>query len=166
MDIWDKTKRSEVMARVRSKDTKPEIRLRKALFAKGYRYRIHDKKLPGKPDIVLPKYKTVIFVNGCFWHGHKACGGNRVPKSNSEFWSTKIAKNQSRDLKVREQLRLQGWTIATVWECELKNAKLAQTVDIIVQLLENKSPRIITIYEEQDEMIMKVAEKVVKYEEN
>ena len=84
MDIWDKKKRSEVMSKIRSKNTKPEILLRKALFAKGYRYRINDKRLPGKPDIVLPKYKTVIFVHGCFWHGHENCKIAHIPKSNIE----------------------------------------------------------------------------------
>lgn len=94
MDIWDKKKRSEVMSKIRSKNTKPEIALRKALFAKDYRYRINDKKLSGKPDIVLPQYKIVIFVYGCFWHGHENCKVAHIPKSNIDFWKDKIEKKQ------------------------------------------------------------------------
>ena len=89
MDIWNKEKRSECMSRIRSKNTKPELALRKALFARGFRYRVNDKKLPGKPDIVLPKYKTVIFIHGCFWHGHEDCKYAYIPKTNTRFWMIK-----------------------------------------------------------------------------
>lgn len=95
MDIWDKQKRTDVMARIRSKDTKPEIMLRKSLFAQGFRYRINYKKLPGKPDIVLPKYKTVIFVNGCFWHGHENCKIAHIPKSNIAFWEKRFQETKN-----------------------------------------------------------------------
>lgn len=156
MDIWDKKKRSEVMANVRSKNTKPEMKLRKALFARGYRYRVNDKRYPGKPDIVLPKYKTVIFVNGCFWHGHEECGGHRIPKSNTEFWANKIRKNRTRDRVVKEQLHLAGWRVITVWECELRKDRFAQTEAKVIQFLEDNSPKIITVYEEVDDMITKL----------
>ncbi|MDL2297028.1 DNA mismatch endonuclease Vsr [Bacteroidales bacterium OttesenSCG-928-B11] len=164
MDIWDKKKRSAVMAKIRSKDTKPEIVLRKSLFAKGYRYRINDKRLPGKPDIVLPKCKTVIFVNGCFWHGHESCRANHIPKANREFWMEKIRRNKQRDQKVKEQLRLAGWQVVTVWECELKKKNIPQTIDKIIRVLENNAPRILTVYEECDDMIIKVAEEIIGYE--
>lgn len=124
MDIWDKKKRSEVMSKIRSKNTKPEILLRKALFGKGYRYRINDKRLPGKPDIVLPKYKTVIFVNGCFWHGHEECKKSILPVSNVDFWREKIHSNINRDKNNTLLLENTGWKVLTIWECELKNKAL------------------------------------------
>ena len=96
MDIWDKEKRSQVMSKIRSKNTKPELALRKALFARGFRFRVNDKRLPGKPDIVLPKYKTVIFVNGCFWHRHEGCKYAYTPKTNAQFWIEKITSNNSK----------------------------------------------------------------------
>ncbi|SDC16112.1 very short patch repair endonuclease [Niabella drilacis] len=119
-DIWSKEKRSEVMSKIRSKDTKPEIMLRKALFALGYRYRIHNNKLPGKPDIVLPKYKTAIFVHGCFWHYHADCREGRIPNTNSTFWKEKLLKNISRDQKHQETLAQLGWEVLVCWECEIE----------------------------------------------
>ncbi|WP_114793120.1 DNA mismatch endonuclease Vsr [Niabella yanshanensis] len=119
-DIWSKEKRSEVMSKIRSKDTKPEIMLRKALFALGYRYRIHNKKLPGKPDIVLPKYKTAIFVHGCFWHYHADCREGRIPNTNSTFWKEKLLKNISRDQKHQEALQQLGWKVLVCWECDIE----------------------------------------------
>src|SRR5690554_557805 len=97
MDIWDKEKRSEVMSKIRSKNTRPEMILRKALFARGFRYRVNDRRLPGTPDIVLPKYRTVVFVHGCFWHGHDGCKYASIPKTNTEFWVDKITTNKKRD---------------------------------------------------------------------
>ena len=97
-DIFSQTKRSDIMSKISSKDTKPEILVRKFLFSKGFRYRINVKTLPGKPDIVLPKYKTIIFVNGCFWHGHN-CKKGKLPSSNTDFWKEKISNNKSRDAK-------------------------------------------------------------------
>lgn len=123
MDIWDKNKRSEVMSKIRSKNTKPEITLRKALFAKGFRYRINDKSLPGKPDIVLPKYKTIIFVQGCFWHGHENCKIAHIPKSNTEFWENKIKRNKERDKRNKLELATLGWSVIEVWECEIIQRK-------------------------------------------
>ena len=119
MDIWNKEKRSECMSRIRSKNTKPELALRKALFARGFRYRVNDKKLPGKPDIVLPKYKTVIFIHGCFWHGHEDCKYAYIPKTNTRFWIDKITSNAERDKVNAEKLTALGWNVLMVWECEI-----------------------------------------------
>lgn len=110
------------MSRVRSKDTNPEILVRKFLFSKGFRYKIHDKGLAGKPDIVLPKYKTVIFVHGCFWHGHEGCKYFVVPKTRTEWWQNKISTNVANDIRAAERLRQSGWDVVIVWECELKAA--------------------------------------------
>ena len=120
MDVHDKKTRSYNMLQIKGKNTKPEEVVRKYLFAQGFRYRKNDKKLPGTPDIVLPKYKTVIFVNGCFWHGHKGCKYFVWPKSNPDFWKKKIETNISRDLQKIKLLQSQGWRVITIWECELK----------------------------------------------
>ena len=119
-DVFTPEKRSQVMRAVKSSNTKPETALRKALFALGYRYRLNVKTLPGKPDIVFPKYKTVIFVHGCFWHGHDCKRGARVPKTNRAYWTDKIARNKARDARNAEALKALGWRVITVWECELK----------------------------------------------
>ncbi len=119
-DVFTKEKRSEVMRAVKGRDTKPEIALRKRLHALGYRYRLNAKDLPGKPDLVFPKYKTVVFVHGCFWHGHECKRGNRQPKQNADYWKGKIARNKARDKKNAAALRDLGWRVITVWECELK----------------------------------------------
>ena len=108
MDIWDKKKRSEVMSKIRSKDTQPELALRKALFAKGFRYRVNDKRLQGKPDIVLPKYKTVIFLHGCFWYRHENCKYAYTPNTNIKFWENKITSNMQRDKANAEKLTALG----------------------------------------------------------
>ncbi|MFQ5564050.1 MAG: very short patch repair endonuclease [Parvularculaceae bacterium] len=120
-DVFPPEKRSEVMRAVKGADTKPELTLRKALFAKGFRYRLHRKDLPGKPDLVFPKYHAVVFVHGCFWHGHDCARGRRVPKTNRAYWTAKIARNRERDAKNVAALRKAGWRVFTVWECELKN---------------------------------------------
>jgi DNA mismatch endonuclease, patch repair protein len=120
MDIWSSEKRSEVMALVRSKNTKPEVRLRKALFSLGYRYRLHDKDLPGKPDIVLSKYRTVIYMHGCFWHRHANCRAATIPKSNADYWTHKFEKNLQRDAAHQQALEALGWRVIVVWECELR----------------------------------------------
>lgn len=109
------------MAAIKGKDTKPELIVRKYLFSRGLRFRIQVSKLPGKPDIVLPKYKTVIFVNGCFWHGHEGCKYFRLPKSNVEFWKEKIERNVARDKESMQSLLDSGWNVIRVWECELRN---------------------------------------------
>ena len=107
------------MSRIKGKNTKPEILVRKYLHAKGYRFRIHDKKLPGKPDIVLPKYKTVIFVHGCFWHGHKGCKYFVVPKTRTRWWLSKISDTKERDKKAFRILRKNNWKVIELWECKL-----------------------------------------------
>ena len=127
-DVHDKTTRSYNMSRIRNKDTKPEILVRKFLFANGFRYRLNDKKLPGKPDIVLPKYKTVIFVNGCFWHGHKNCKYFKLPKTRTEWWKEKIEGNIKNDIKKHNQLRDAGFRVIVVWECEVKNKSIFDTI--------------------------------------
>ncbi len=112
--------RSRCMAAVKGKDTKPEMIVRKYLFSRGLRFRVQVRKLPGTPDIVLPKYKTVIFVNGCFWHGHKGCKYFRLPKSNVDFWQTKITRNIERDAETEAELMHLGWKVIRIWECEIK----------------------------------------------
>ena len=109
------------MAAIKGKDTKPEMIVRKYLFSRGLRFRVQVRKLPGKPDIVLPKYKTAIFVNGCFWHGHEGCKYFRLPKSNIEFWKEKIERNIERDRESMQALLVLGWKVIRVWECELRN---------------------------------------------
>lgn len=118
--------RSRCMSAIKSNDTKPEMLVRKYLHSMGLRYGLHNKKLPGSPDIVLRKYKTVIFINGCFWHGHDNCRYYRLPKSNIEFWQTKINRNRERDKRDIEALRKRGWRVIVVWECELRTKELRQ----------------------------------------
>jgi len=119
-DIFSVEKRSDIMSRVKSKDTQPELLVRKALFTRGFRYRVHDKKLPGMPDIVLKKYNAIIFIHGCFWHGHMGCSRSRLPSSRKEFWSEKIKKNIERDTKTLKSLSEMGYRILIIWECSLK----------------------------------------------
>ncbi|HBM16112.1 MAG TPA: very short patch repair endonuclease [Lentisphaeria bacterium] len=120
-DVFTKKKRSQLMALISGKETKPEISVRSFLFRQGFRFRKNVKTLHGKPDIVLPKYKTVIFVHGCFWHGHESCSKGTRPTSNVEFWKTKIQRNIDRDSKVKNELNALGWHVITIWECEIKN---------------------------------------------
>ena len=117
------------MAQIRGKGTKPEMVVRKFLFGRGFRYRLNHPWLPGHPDIVLRKYRSVIFVNGCFWHGHEGCRYYVVPKSNTEFWKTKIARNRARDIEEQRRLASMGWHCITVWECQLKPAVREQTLE-------------------------------------
>ena len=119
-DVKTPEQRSRNMAAIRGKDTKPEMIVRKYLFSQGLRFRVQVRKLPGTPDIVLPKYKTVIFVNGCFWHGHEGCKYFRLPKSNVEFWKEKIERNVARDARCETELKALGWYVIRVWECEFK----------------------------------------------
>ena len=127
-DIFSTEKRADIMSKIRSKGTKPEIKLRKALFARGFRYRTNDKRLPGTPDIVLPKYGTVIFVNGCFWHQHD-CGAFVWPSSNVEYWRSKIQGNIERDKRNYAELQAKGWKIIVIWECELKKKKIDTSLE-------------------------------------
>ena len=117
------------MSHIRSSNTKPELVLRRALWQNGFRYRVNDTRLPGKPDIVLPKYRTVIFVHGCFWHGHDGCSQYAIPKSNTDFWVAKVARNKERDQETWRQLEAKGWSVIIVWECELKKARFLDTVN-------------------------------------
>lgn len=118
--------RHHCMSRIRSKDTKPELLVRKELHARGFRFRLQDRKLPGRPDIVLPKYGVAIMVNGCFWHGHGGCRYATKPKSNIEFWETKIARNKHRDEVTAAHLEALGWKVITLWECELRGKENAE----------------------------------------
>jgi DNA mismatch endonuclease (patch repair protein) len=136
-DVHDAKTRSYNMSRIRSGNTKPEMLVRKFLHAKGFRYNLHDKKLPGKPDIVLPKYKTVIFIHGCFWHGHAYCKYFVVPKTRTDWWLNKINSNKANDVKAVKALRKDGWKIITVWECDLKPAKAEKK---LISLLKKLSP--------------------------
>lgn len=133
-DIFSFQKRSDIMSKIGGKNTKPEILVRKFLFSKGFRYRINVKTLPGKPDIVLPKYKTVIFVNGCFWHGHN-CKKGKLPSSNIDFWREKISNNKSRDDKNSDLLIKLGWKVIIIWQCEI--SKIDNRIKILNKLLED-----------------------------
>lgn len=133
-DIYSKFKRSSIMSKISGKDTKPEIIIRKALFAKGFRYRINYKNLPGKPDIVLLKYKTVIFINGCFWHGHN-CKASKLPQTNVDFWEKKISSNVERDKRNVKDLIDLGWNVIIVWECEIKKKNMDNLLNRIVDSL-------------------------------
>lgn len=130
-DVHNKATRSYGVSQVKSKNTKPELLVRKYLHAQGFRYRLNDKKLPGKPDIVLPKYKTVILVHGCFWHGHKNCKYATIPKTRTEWWTNKISYNQQNDKKAISLLKKDGWKVITVYECQLKKLKRDKTLDKI-----------------------------------
>ena len=121
--------RHKNMAAIRSRDTKPEMVVRKYLWSRGFRYRVNNLRLPGHPDIVLRKYHTCIFVNGCFWHGHEGCKYYRVPKTNTEFWERKISRNRERDREEQKQLARMGWHCITVWECELKGERREKTLE-------------------------------------
>lgn len=119
-DVMTREQRSRCMAAIHGRDTKPEMTVRRFLFAKGLRYRVSNRKLPGSPDIVLKKYRTVVFIDGCFWHGHEGCKYYRLPKSNTDFWRHKIAMNIARDYANNVDLRLAGWRVIRVWECEIR----------------------------------------------
>jgi DNA mismatch endonuclease, patch repair protein len=136
-DVHNPTTRSYNMSRIKGKDTKPEIIVRKYLFSNGFRYRLHDKKLPGKPDIILSKYNTVIFVHGCFWHGHEGCKYFVIPKTREEWWTGKIEKTKSNDQKKQEALSALGYEIITIWECQLKSANVRDTLQRLKDKLMN-----------------------------
>ena len=121
-DVFDPAARSAVMRRVKGRDTGPELRVRKVLWALGARYRLHRKDLPGSPDIVLPGRRLAVFVHGCFWHGHDCARGARIPKTNRDYWTAKVGRNRARDARVQAALADAGWRVETVWECEIKDA--------------------------------------------
>ena len=129
VDRVSKEIRSYNMSRIRSKDTKPEILVRSYLFSRGLRFRKNDKRYPGSPDIVLPKYNTVVFVHGCFWHLHEGCKYARIPKSNVNYWKKKLYRNRERDEHNQKELEEMGWNVIIVWECELKKNKCEQTLE-------------------------------------
>lgn len=134
-DVHDKKTRSYNMSQIKSKDTKPEMIVRKFLFSKGFRYKLHDKSLPGKPDIVLPKYRTVIFVHGCFWHGHDNCKYFVIPKTRTEKWLNKINTNKLRDIENSKKLRKMGWKVINIFECSLKKDKIDKTFQSLIKRL-------------------------------
>jgi len=121
VDTVNKEKRSQIMSLVRGQDTKPEMIVRRLVFSYGYRYRLHDSKLPGKPDLVFSGKRKIICVNGCFWHGHNCSRGNRLPKSNADYWRSKIDRNRERDATNAAKLESDGWKVLIIWECELAN---------------------------------------------
>lgn len=137
-DIYSKSKRSSIMSKISSKDTKPEILVRKYLFSKGFRFRKNVKDLPGKPNVVLSKYKTIIFVNGCFWHGHESFKKATLPATNTEFWREKISGNIIRDKKNIQKLREKGYKEIIVWQCELTSSFRETTLNsLLKKIMEN-----------------------------
>ena len=163
-DRMTKEQRHKCMSRIKSKDTKPELIVRRHLHAHGYRYRINVKRLPGTPDIVLRKYKTVIFINGCFWHGHEGCKYFVTPKSNSQFWQRKIDRNKKRDIEKRIQLRRLGWHTIIIWECELKPKNKQTTLQALEQTLNkifllNNGAKVTADYSNEEESTGMVAEE-------
>lgn len=143
MDHFSKEKRSWVMSRIRSKNTRPERLVRSLLHRMGYRFTVNgprNRKLPGKPDIVMPKHRTVVFVHGCFWHGHPDCPCYRPPKSRVQFWKEKIEKNRARDESNANRLRAAGWNVVTVWECELANREKIQSLNRRLPFLIEQKP--------------------------
>ncbi|MGY5254931.1 very short patch repair endonuclease [Sphingobacterium spiritivorum] len=132
-DVHSRETRSFNMSRIKGKNTKPELLVRKFLFSQGFRYRLHDKKLPGKPDIILPKYRTVIFVNGCFWHGHEGCKYFVVPKTRTEWWLDKINRNIEKDKQNKIMLTNAGWNVIEIWECGLKKEKSENTLSELIK---------------------------------
>lgn len=144
-DIVSKKKRSELMSGIKSKDTRPEVLIRKNLHSKGYRYKLHDKSLPGKPDLALPKFNTIINIHGCFWHKH-TCHLFKWPSTREEFWRIKLEGNAKRDLEINKLLREKGWRIITVWECALTGKSkrpLHQIIQTIILFLESETVELI-----------------------
>lgn len=146
-DRFSTTKRSEIMSHVRGKDTAPELQVRSWLHALGYRFRLHRKDLPGRPDIVLARYRVAVFVHGCFWHQHPGCLKATLPKPNRERWAAKLARNVERDRENREALELAGWAVAIVWECELGPPAVVATLEKFLPDLESRGVRTRTVDE-------------------
>jgi DNA mismatch endonuclease (patch repair protein) len=136
--IGERLTRSENMSRIRGKDTGPEMTVRRAVWQAGLRYRLHDKRLPGKPDLVFSRLRTVVFVHGCFWHCHEGCKNSRVPKTRSDWWMNKLAGNKVRDMKASNCLRNMGWDVLVIWECEAANPK---RVSDLIGTLQQRSSR-------------------------
>ena len=168
MDIWDKEKRSAVMAKIRSKDTKPELIVRRYLWSRGYRFRKNVRGLPGTPDIVLKKYRCVIFVNGCFSHGHENCTLYSLPKTNSDFWRKKVARNRERDTVTAARLRGMGWNVVQLWECQLRPKEREKTLTELVATLDyllKGKPRKKKTYDGDTETFSYAAEPYAEYGE-
>lgn len=146
VDVVDKRTRSRMMSGIRGKNTRPELIIRKALFSKGFRYKLHDKKLPGKPDLVFPEYSSVIYIHGCFWHGHD-CHLFKWPSTRPKFWKTKINRNREVDKKNYKQLKKDSWFILTIWECAIKG-KTRRTLDEVIAKSEHW-----LLYETRDKQI-------------
>lgn len=161
MDIKGKEERSRNMSAIHSGDTKPEMLVRKYLHSQGFRYGLHNHKLPGSPDIVLRKYKTVIFINGCFWHGHEGCKYYRLPKSNIEFWQTKIERNRQRDIETVKALKTKGWRVITIWECELRT--FIQRSETLIQLVKDIKGDLKSVGYTQEGQIHIAAEPEAEY---
>lgn len=139
MDRLSKSARSALMKKIKGKNTRPEITIRKYLFSKGFRYRIHDKRYPGSPDIILPKYRTAIFVHGCFWHGHMNCRASRLPTTNVDYWQKKIGENIDRDRRKIESLIHDGWKVIVIWECMIKSKQNRNTeLEILIDKITDK----------------------------
>jgi len=130
-DIYSKQKRSQIMSKISGKNTKPEIIIRKIAHNLGYRFRLHKKDLPGKPDLVFPKYKKVIFVNGCFWHGHSKCSRSNLPTTRKMFWKEKIENNKKRDKTNKTKLKKLGWDYLVIWQCEIKKSNYGKLMERI-----------------------------------
>jgi DNA mismatch endonuclease, patch repair protein len=139
MDVHEPQVRSYNMSRIRSKDTKPEVIVRKFLHSKGFRFRLHKAGLPGRPDLVLTKLKTVVFIHGCFWHGHKSCKYFVIPKTRRSWWLKKILGNRKRDMTNFKLLRQMGWTVRVVYECDLRPKLKAETLEQLVEVLRTKT---------------------------
>lgn len=133
MDFLSPTARSELMSRIRGKNTSPELKVRRYLHSRGLRYRLNDPTLPGKPDITLRSRKAVIFVHGCFWHGHAQCSKARTPKSNTEFWLAKVATNAARDRRVARALRKAGWRVFVIWQCQIDEQRLRRLYRAVLE---------------------------------
>ncbi len=136
-DVHNKKTRSYNMSKIRSKNTKPEVLVRKHLFSKGFRYRVHCEYLPGKPDLIFPKYNAVIFVHGCFWHGHEGCRYFVIPKTRTEWWLNKINRNKELDIQNKLRLKELGWHVITIFECELKKSNFDKTIEKLIKELKS-----------------------------
>lgn len=163
-DVMTPEQRSRNMAAIKGKDTKPEMIVRKYLFSRGLRFRVQVRKMPGNPDIVLPKYRTVIFVNGCFWHGHEGCKYYHMPKSNIEFWKQKIKNNIARDVRNENELKSLGWRVIRVWECDIR--KVAGREEYLQRLYDTITQPQPNCYETAYETIPMAAEPENMYGQN
>ena len=137
VDIVTPAVRSRMMSAVKGRNTKPELVVRKRLFARGLRYSLHSKSLPGKPDLLFRRYKAVVFIHGCFWHGHRNCKNAKTPATNKKFWIDKIEKNRARDTRCRKELKDKNWKVLTVWECQLKKDKVEQILSSLANKIES-----------------------------